>query len=236
MPLVNTVHTIGKRLEKAGTFMPTKLTQEKILDACTTGVFATNSDGRITFMNPLALRLLKLEGKRGTGLVISDISRVLDESLEKVMETGKKLIGKGFSYKTNSLEVDIIPVGDGAHPKEFVFNLKEVGAFESVRRELDNLRFVKLQFDTLVEVASYGIWILDGNGNVLKVNPAAERLIGVKAENVVGRNIVRLAEIGVIDEALTPYVLAAKRPVSRLLHVIKTKKDVMSTGTPVSTI
>ena len=91
----------------------------------------------------------------------------------------------------------------------------------------------KLHFDTIFNFTSYGIWILDGTGNVLNVNPVAEKLIGIRKEDVIGKNIIKLVEKGVINEALTPYVLAAKRPVSRVLHVLKTNKHIFSTGTPV---
>jgi TyrR family helix-turn-helix protein/PAS domain S-box-containing protein len=99
--------------------------------------------------------------------------------------------------------------------------------------EMASYRSAKLQFDTIFNFTSYGIWILDGTGNVLNVNPVAERLIGIQKKDVVGKNIIKLVENGVINEALTPYVLAAKRPISRVLHVLKTNKHIFSTGTPV---
>ena len=92
---------------------------------------------------------------------------------------------------------------------------------------------LKMQLETIFNFTSSGIWILDGDGKVLNVNPVAQELIGVRKEDVVGKNIVSLAEKGVINEALTPYVLAAKRPVNRVLHVLKTDKYVLSSGTPV---
>jgi len=92
---------------------------------------------------------------------------------------------------------------------------------------------LKVKFETVLNFTSYGIWILDGIGKVLNVNPVAEELVGVKKKDVVGKNIISLVEKGVINEALTPYVLAAKRPVSRVLHVLKTNKHIFSTGTPV---
>lgn len=67
----------------------------------------------------------------------------------------------------------------------------------------------------------------------MKVNPAAAKLIGVKVQDVVGENIAQLAEKGVIDQALTPHVLKARHPVTKLLYVLKTEKYIMSTGIPV---
>ena len=74
---------------------------------------------------------------------------------------------------------------------------------------------------------------MDGDGIVLKVNPAGERLIGIRAQDVIGKNIAHLAEKEVIDQALTPHVLKARHPVTKLLYVLKTDKYIMSSGIPV---
>jgi len=74
---------------------------------------------------------------------------------------------------------------------------------------------------------------MDGDGIVLKVNPAGERLIGIRAQDVIGKNIAHLAEKDVIDQALTPHVLKARHPVTKLLYVLKTDKYIMSSGIPV---
>jgi PAS domain S-box-containing protein len=94
-------------------------------------------------------------------------------------------------------------------------------------------QYLQLQFDTLLKYSTHGIWIMDGDGVVLHVNPAAERLIGVTAQDVIGKNIVHLAEKDVIDQALTPHVLKARHPVTKLLYVLKTEKYIMSSGIPV---
>jgi len=94
-------------------------------------------------------------------------------------------------------------------------------------------QYLQLQFDTLLEHSTHGIWIMDGDGVVLKVNPAGERLIGIRAQDVIGKNIAHLAEKDVIDQALTPHVLKARHPVTKLLYVLKTEKYIMSSGIPV---
>lgn len=92
---------------------------------------------------------------------------------------------------------------------------------------------LKQQFDAIFHFTNYGIWIMDGQGVVLKVNKAAEDLIGVRARDVVGKNIKELERKGVIDQALTPRILSSRSPATRLIHVLKTKKQILSTGTPV---
>ena len=94
-------------------------------------------------------------------------------------------------------------------------------------------QYLQLQFDSLLKYSTHGIWIMDGNGIVLRVNPAGEKLIGIRAQDVVGKNIAHLAEKGVIDQALTPHVLKARHPVTKLLYVLKTEKYIMSSGVPI---
>jgi len=93
--------------------------------------------------------------------------------------------------------------------------------------------YLQLQFDALFQHSTHGIWILDGAGVVIKVNPAGAKLIGVEVEDVIGKNIAQLAENGVIDQATTPHVLETKQSVTKLLYVLKTQKYIMSTGIPV---
>lgn len=102
-----------------------------------------------------------------------------------------------------------------------------------MKLKMESPDFLQLQFDATFNFADHGIWILDGEGVVLKVNPAAEKLIGIKAKDVVGKKIIQLAEKGVIDQALTPHILASKCPVTKLLYVLKTKKHIVSSGMPV---
>jgi PAS domain S-box-containing protein/TyrR family helix-turn-helix protein len=94
-------------------------------------------------------------------------------------------------------------------------------------------QYLQLQFDSLLQYSTHGIWIMDGDGVVLRVNPAGEKLIGIKSQDVIGKNIAHLAEKGVIDQALTPHVLKARHPVTKLLYVLKTEKYIMSSGVPV---
>ncbi len=89
------------------------------------------------------------------------------------------------------------------------------------------------QFDSIFHFTNYGIWIMDGQGVVLRVNEAAEQLIDVKSKNIIGKNIKELERKGIIDQALTPQILSSRSPATRLIHLLKTKKQILSTGIPV---
>jgi PAS domain S-box-containing protein/TyrR family helix-turn-helix protein len=116
----------------------------------------------------------------------------------------------------------------------FDANTTQIGYTFIAEASMDTDQHVlQKQFDSIFHFTNYGIWILDNQGVVLKVNEAAERLIGITAKEVVGKKIMELERKGVIDHALTPQILSSKSPATRLIHVLKTKRQILSTGIPV---
>jgi PAS domain S-box-containing protein len=108
--------------------------------------------------------------------------------------------------------------------------LKEL---EASARNLYDYRNLRAQIETIFSLSKYGIWVLDGEGVVLRVNKVALRLIGLKKKDVLGKKISDLADKGVINEALTPTILKERRAVTMPLYVIKSKKYLMASGKPI---
>lgn len=59
------------------------------------------------------------------------------------------------------------------------------------------------ELEAVINSSSEGFWICDGEANVLRLNPASERIHNIKAEEVVGRNMHELVEEGFIDKSST---------------------------------
>ena len=88
------------------------------------------------------------------------------------------------------------------------------------------------QLQAIFDLSSDGIWLSAGDGTVLGINKASEKLCGIKAEDVVGQNIRSVVEQGIIDNSATIRVLATRKPVNMLQYVSRTKKHLLLTGTP----
>jgi PAS domain S-box-containing protein len=78
-----------------------------------------------------------------------------------------------------------------------------------------------------------GIWICDGQGIILGVNPASERINELKAEDWIGRPINELVVEGYIDRSVTMEVLKKKRQVTIIQKAKNTQKKLLVTGTPI---
>jgi len=78
-----------------------------------------------------------------------------------------------------------------------------------------------------------GIWICDGQGIILGVNPASERINELKAENWIGRPVNDLVREGYIDRSVTMEVLKKKRQITIIQKAQNTQKKLLVTGTPI---
>ncbi len=102
-----------------------------------------------------------------------------------------------------------------------------------VERQTRTLRSTNQQLETILNESSESIWVFNGKGIVITLNRAAEKSIGCKAEEMVGQSYQMLLDQGHIDESITQRVLKEKKQISMMQHLIKQKREMLITGTPV---
>jgi PAS domain S-box-containing protein len=85
--------------------------------------------------------------------------------------------------------------------------------------------------DAIINSTSDGLWICDGGANVLRVNPASERINNIRAADVVGRNMRDLVKEGLFDRSVTLEVLRTRAPVNMLQT--RGARKLILTGVPV---
>ncbi len=91
---------------------------------------------------------------------------------------------------------------------------------------------VHRQLQAIFDLSHDGLWIIDGEGFIANLNRAAERLNGIQATDVVGRNIDELVRRGVIDVSVTRTVLSTGRQTSMVQLAKRTGRKLLVTGTP----
>jgi len=126
-----------------------------------------------------------------------------------------------------SLEQEVLPFVDGAgcyigYKKREYKQSKEMQFYKELQEE----------FDAIFQFSFDGIFIADGEGNVIRLNKASERIDEVKADEVLGKNMKDLVARGIYSESVTLKVLEEKKPVT-ILQKTKSGKEVMATGTPI---
>lgn len=87
------------------------------------------------------------------------------------------------------------------------------------------------EFNAILDSSDDGIHITDGKGVTLKFNKACERIDGVKADYVIGKNMEELVAEGIYSESVALAVIKEKKQISMLQKV--NGKEVIGTGTPI---
>ena len=102
--------------------------------------------------------------------------------------------------------------------------VKEGGAIK-------NTDFNENIYKTIVENLGVEIFVSDGDGNVLFVNPASIEINELDVDNIIGRNVRDLLEEGYFEESSTLRVLTERKTVS-VLQTLKNGMQIIATGVP----
>lgn len=102
---------------------------------------------------------------------------------------------------------------------------RHIGKLDSYRQKIRML-------DSIIESSFDGLWISDGEGTVLRINKASEKINEVKPSDVVGRNVRDLVNEGFYDKSVTLEVMEKKTTVT-LLQKVRSAKKILVTGNPI---
>ncbi len=97
--------------------------------------------------------------------------------------------------------------------------------FEDLNEQLETL---KLAFNSSYD----GIHVLDKDGYTLMINEACERIEGISAKAIEGKNVRQLVEEGYFSESVTLKVIENRAPVT-LVQRVKNGNEVLVTGMPI---
>ncbi|MFV0436088.1 MAG: sigma 54-interacting transcriptional regulator [Desulfopila sp.] len=104
---------------------------------------------------------------------------------------------------------------------------------KEVEKQTRKLRDANRKLETIFNASSESLWVCDGTGVVVSINRATEQLLGVKAMDIVGKNINDLVEEGLMDTSVTGVVLETGKQASIIQNTLKTRKQLLVTGSPV---
>ena len=204
---------------------------QTILEQAVMGVIGIDTKGYVQYSNPRARRLLNCEIPIGSSLKTVDPG-IADEVICCIKQDKNR---HGFTIKQheNTFEIIVSLIRKDSDIEGAVCYISNLEEVEASAWMLPNIKEMNLQFHALVDHSYYGIYILDGQGIVIKVNEVAADIIGLKKEKIIGINIRDLEKKGVIEKSLTPSILKTKKPLTRSLYVKKSQKYILSSGRPI---
>ena len=214
------------------TAMAKNLSLNTIMDAASTGIMSIDARGIIVYSNAQAAAILDVDVAGTVGEHVSLFYPKMAHHVKRCLEIGEHQLGRHICTAGKELVLDVTPILKDKAVQGAVCCIKDMNEFEQAALQLESYKLLNKQFETVFNASSDGIWVLDNTGVVLDINRTAEKYIGIKAGEVIGKNIEYLVEKGYMDRAVTPEVLTSKRQVNLLQYVNKTRKYVLATGTP----
>jgi|GEM_PF-136376 len=192
--------------------------------------------GVIVYMNDSLRSYFQLPGDAGIGLSIRDLISKTERSVTAGIQSGKVKTARRLTEKKGRIVAYISPT---VRQPEVVGAAGSLGEKDHETKQLstqldDYRRQIKL-LESIFDISSDGLWIVDSNGTIVAWNPAAELITGIKADEVIGRRFTELNDIGIYEEDIQfiSEAVETKRRVSTLQVHPKSQRLVLINATPV---
>lgn len=203
-----------------------------LLDSAYFAIIATDREGYLIYINEIARSLLNFKTEiRPRSTHYSEIDNDAWLDFKKIIATRKPQITVPVINRRGSFLVNRTPIiwkGELVGVMS-VFHDKE--EYEKISQHLFRYQAVVREVEAIIGSSYDGIYVTDGEANTIRVNRAYEDITGIKASEVVGRNMRDLVDEGYFSESVTLKVLEERKRVT-LSQKLKTGKHVLVTGNP----
>ncbi len=206
---------------------------DQLLQHCAHGVIGTDAEGKVTYINRKAKEIIRFSDRLENGVDIVNLLPVTGLLILETIKSGQPHTGHQVEGKKEHLIVSISALKEGENINGAVCSFVDMNEFEAVANKLDSVALMDKKFKTVFEASFDGIWLCDGQGRVLKVNKATEKLMGLNRSEIIGEKITDIAARGIYNITLTDEVIRTRKKVSQLQTAILTGKRILCTGIPV---
>ncbi len=204
-----------------------------MLESVQMGMFAVDTGGRILYLNKFARDALKLHpNPPGRFVKIQDVKPGAWPDFQAVIKTGEPKLNVPVEYGGLSLVSHYYPVFHEGRTAGVVTVFKFLEDYERLANDLFKTRESEEKIKAIVESSYDGIYATDDHANTILVNSAYEKITGLKASELVGRNMEDLVREGYFDESVSLKVLKEKKAVT-IPQTLKSGKNILVTGNPI---
>ncbi|MDR2611923.1 MAG: sigma 54-interacting transcriptional regulator [Deltaproteobacteria bacterium] len=201
-----------------------------ILNSLPLGVLILDEAGKVVNCNQEAANLLGPAPHRLIGLPLAKIWPKTADDIVSALNGGRQAIGLVPPELDNCyIQVKPLPAGAGGATVT-VFDQRLWQPFLRTSQPLDPLT---PYYKEIFESSADGMAVADSKGRLVLVNEAAAGRIGVPREELQGLPVTQLTERRYASDVISHDVLATGRPVSRMIHHLKTGRHVLLTGNPI---
>jgi len=198
--------------------------QNKMSDNC---VLSLDSSGTVLLSHPIIQQTFAVT----PGDSLFKTFPLLWAQVEKTLGDSQ-LRSLSASKNNHKFQITISPVFSGAKVVGAICAFLESGEADVTVQKTCTFKDLSHELSAIVDSCYEGLWICDGDANVIRLNPASLRINNVTVEQVIGRNMAELVEKGIIDRSATLEVIEKREPV-KFLRKTNEGLRVLTVATPI---
>ncbi|KUO78784.1 MAG: diguanylate cyclase [Desulfosporosinus sp. BRH_c37] len=203
---------------------------EAVFDSAHNGILAINRQGIITSLNPAAERPTCSTKEEAVGRFLTDV--IVPTGLLEVVRSGIPEFGIKFQVGRRQYITNRTPIIKDGEVVGAVGVFQEVSEIEKVLQELQSVKQLNEELQTIVASSYDGLIICDGQGEILRCNPAVGRILDVSWEELVGRPFKDFVDKGVFQKNII-FLVKKKDGLVSILERPYAEHSLMITGNPV---
>lgn len=193
------------------------------------GVLMIDANGYIVKCNKAAKELLGINGH-----VVGEMAREVlpDSAMYEVLETGVPVVNNKVDIGGRVILSNHKPIYEENIITGVVTSFQDITDLDAIAQELEATKELNKELEVIFNSSYDEIFVTDGGGFTLRVNKAGERFYGMKAEDMLGKHVSELEELGLFSPSITPQVLRTKKRTT-LIQSTKSGQKIIVTANPV---
>jgi len=201
-----------------------------IINSTSYMIISVDGSSTINVFNQAAGRIMGMREEEARGKKITDIFPDID--VAGVLLTGKAAPLQKVTVKGRPYIMGAYPIEEHGRIVGAVYRFQDITDLETISHELENVKELNRDLDAIIESSYDGIWVTDGDANVLRINKAYETITGLPCPSFYGRNMRDLVKEGFFSQSVTLLVLERGEQ-QTIYQETKTGKILLVTGSPV---
>jgi len=204
-----------------------------IIDSSYFGIIAVDVTGVIIYANPIAKELLGHIDDEAVGyLNMAEYDADIWKEYRHVMETGVPQLHKLSAYGGRTVVTHRTPLFHNGEIVGMMSVFQGMEVYEELANDLFKTQSYLEEIEAIIESSYDGIYVTDGDANTIRVNSAYQKITGINASEVIGKNMRDLVAEGYYDESVSLKVLETQNVVT-IRQTLKTGKEILVTGNPI---
>lgn len=220
-------------LRQKNTHQPSEQFQWLVaLNSTHNGILIVNAQGLVLLYNQAAHRIFRNENPNPVGKHLSQVRPEAWSDIREILRTGQPQVGIRIELPQATIIANRNPILDGDKIIGVISVFQDISDYEAIISQLRGYQELYREVEAVFESSFDGLFVVNGEGNTVRLNSAYERISGLSRDQIVGRNVTELVRDKIIDRSVTMQVRKRRAPVT-IMQKIQGDRNMMVTGTPV---